>query len=119
MKRILSTISLAIITTLANAQIDVESLMNNEFISKAVVSMCAVTGNGQKIMDINASQMLVPASNMKLISTGAALHKLGPDFRFETALGYDGQIEDSVLRGNVYIIGGGDPTLGSDRKSVV
>ena len=113
MKRILSTISLAIITTLANAQINVESLMNNEFISKAVVSMCAVTGNGQKIMDINASQMLVPASNMKLISTGAALHKLGPDFRFETALGYDGQIEDSVLRGNVYIIGGGDPTLGS------
>ena len=64
-------------------------------------------------MDINADKMLVPASNMKLISTGAAIHKLGPDYRFETAIGHDGTIEDGVLNGNLYIIGGGDPTLGS------
>jgi D-alanyl-D-alanine carboxypeptidase/D-alanyl-D-alanine-endopeptidase (penicillin-binding protein 4) len=64
-------------------------------------------------VDINAETMLVPASNMKLISTGIALHKLGADYRFETAIGHDGTIEDGVLKGNLYIIGGGDPTLGS------
>jgi D-alanyl-D-alanine carboxypeptidase/D-alanyl-D-alanine-endopeptidase (penicillin-binding protein 4) len=57
--------------------------------------------------------MLVPASNMKLISTGAAVHHLVPEFRFETSIGHDGEITEGVLSGNVYIIGGGDPTLGS------
>ena len=55
----------------------------------------------------------VPASNMKLITTGSALRALGPDFRFETSLGYSGQIEAGVLKGDLYILGGADPTTGS------
>ena len=91
----------------------VEELTSGNVASQAAVSICAIKGDGQKILDINSSMMLVPASNMKLISTGAAVHQLGPDYRFRTSIGHDGEISEGVLRGNVYIIGGGDPTLGS------
>ena len=50
---------------------------------------------------------------MKLITTGAAMYAFGPDHRFETSIGYDGEIKDGVLDGDIYIIGGGDPTIGS------
>ena len=96
-----------------SAQATIESITADLALERAVISICAMTGDGRTIVDIDADKMLVPASNMKLISTGAAIHKLGPDYRFETAIGHDGTIEDGVLNGNLYIIGGGDPTLGS------
>jgi serine-type D-Ala-D-Ala carboxypeptidase/endopeptidase (penicillin-binding protein 4) len=57
---------------------------------------------------------LSPASNAKLYSTAAALHYLGPDFRFATYLLADGEIVDGVLHGDLYLYGTGDPSL-SDR----
>lgn len=124
MKRIFITLYFVILATLsaltatpAQAQQStkktIESMISSQIGSQAIVSICATTVDGKKIVDINSSRMLVPASNMKLISTGTALHKLGPDYRFETTLTYDGEIVDGILNGNVYIIGGGDPTLGS------
>ena len=113
MKRFFITIIISTIAGLASAQEAIKSLMESEILSQAVVSVCAFKGNGSRILDINSAQMLVPASNMKLISTGAALHHLGPDFRYETSICHDGEIVDSTLNGNIYIIGGGDPTLGS------
>ncbi len=82
-------------------------------LGEAVISICARTGDGRTLVDIDADNMLIPASNMKLISTGTALHALGRDYRFETRIGYDGEIRNGVLSGNLYIIGGGDPTTGS------
>lgn len=91
----------------------IEQLADSETISQASVSICVTDGRGGKIVDINSEKMLVPASNMKLISTGAAIHHFGPEYRFGTSIGYDGEIIDGVLKGNVYIVGGGDPTLAS------
>ena len=96
-----------------HAQAIIDSIAKDPALERAVIGIYAMTGDGRTIVDINGDRMLVPASNMKLISTGAALHKLGPDYRFETAIGHDGTIENGVLKGNLYIIGGGDPTLGS------
>lgn len=97
----------------AQAQEIIESIISDPAVENAVIGICAISGDGRTLADINARTMMVPASNMKLISTGAAIHKLGSDYRFETAIGHDGTIEDGVLKGNLYIIGGGDPTLGS------
>ncbi len=91
----------------------VEAIVADPALGEAVVSVCARTGDGRTLVDIDADNMVMPASNVKLITTGAALHTLGPDFRFETKIGHDGRIEDGVLKGNLYIIGGGDPTTGS------
>jgi D-alanyl-D-alanine carboxypeptidase/D-alanyl-D-alanine-endopeptidase (penicillin-binding protein 4) len=38
---------------------------------------------------------------------------LGSDYCYETKIGYSGTIQDGTLNGNLYIIGGGDPTIGS------
>jgi D-alanyl-D-alanine carboxypeptidase/D-alanyl-D-alanine-endopeptidase (penicillin-binding protein 4) len=62
----------------------------------------------------NAERMFMPASNEKIPTSAAALLKLGPDFRFKTVVGYNGFITDSVLHGDLIIIGDGDPTI-SDR----
>ena len=95
------------------AQEAIESIIADPALENAVIGIYAISGDGRAVADINSRTMMVPASNMKLISTGAAIHKLGADYRFETAVGHDGIIEDGVLKGNLYIIGGGDPTLGS------
>lgn len=91
----------------------VASIAADPAFGEAVVGICARTADGETLVDINAGTMMLPASNMKLISTGAALHSLGPDWQYETSLGYSGTIEDGTLYGDLYIIGGGDPTLGS------
>lgn len=60
--------------------------------------------------------LLIPASNVKLFTTAAAMNQLGRDFRFSTVYGLYGTIIDSVLYGEVRIIGGGDPTLASGKR---
>jgi serine-type D-Ala-D-Ala carboxypeptidase/endopeptidase (penicillin-binding protein 4) len=85
-------------------------------IDQASVSMYAVhVPTGKVIVNENSQKSLMPASCIKLVTTAAALHILGPKTRFETRLSYDGKIENGVLNGNIYIVGGGDPCLGSDR----
>jgi ribosome assembly protein YihI (activator of Der GTPase) len=91
----------------------ISALADDATFSQALVGICARTADGREIANINAEKMFVPASNMKLISTGAALHKFGTDFQYETSLAYSGEISEGVLYGNLYIIGGGDPTTGS------
>lgn len=72
--------------------------------------------SGKIVCERNASLSLIPASTTKIITTATALDMLGGDFRFETKLEYDGEISSTgVLNGNLYIKGGGDPTLGSYR----
>ncbi|MDR4498728.1 MAG: D-alanyl-D-alanine carboxypeptidase/D-alanyl-D-alanine-endopeptidase, partial [Candidatus Scalindua sp.] len=71
---------------------------------------------GEKIIDLHGEKSLSPASGLKIFTTGIALILLGEDFRFETKLYYRGEISDAgILNGNLYIVGGGDPTLGSDQ----
>jgi D-alanyl-D-alanine carboxypeptidase/D-alanyl-D-alanine-endopeptidase (penicillin-binding protein 4) len=54
------------------------------------------------------------ASNMKLFTTSTALSRLGPQSRIATLLETDGGIDhNGVLRGNLYLVGGGDPALGT------
>ena len=67
---------------------------------------------GEVIDSYRADKVVPPASVMKLLTTGAALEILGPGFRFPTVLEYNGSIENGTLRGNLYVRGGCDPSLG-------
>ena len=60
----------------------------------------------------DADSAFVTASNMKLISSAVALTTLGPEYRFRTLVQARGTIEDGVLRGDLELVGSGDPTLG-------
>ena len=82
--------------------------------SGAQVGICIRTLSGKVLREENAGLNFIPASNLKTVTAGAALKRLGADFRFETAVAYSGSVgTDGVLHGDLYIIGGGDPTLGS------
>jgi D-alanyl-D-alanine carboxypeptidase/D-alanyl-D-alanine-endopeptidase (penicillin-binding protein 4) len=62
----------------------------------------------------NAGKLFMPASNMKIVTGAAALTLLGPDYRYRTTFLTDGPVRDSLLDGNLLVIGRGDPTV-SDR----
>lgn len=68
---------------------------------------------GETLVENNPDQVLVPASIQKLITTATALNVLGENHTYQTKLYYKGEIVDSVLNGDLYIIGGGDPTFNS------
>ncbi len=58
-----------------------------------------------------------PASVLKLVTTLAALDRFGPAHTFQTEILVDGPIENGILDGSLYIRGGGDPTLTTERAS--
>ena len=63
-------------------------------------------------------QLMRPASVMKLVTAITAIDRLGGDYHFTTSLYYKGQITDSTLMGDVYVVGGMDPMLdGSDLQT--
>lgn len=59
----------------------------------------------------NPDQRLMPASNTKLFTSVAALDLLGPDHRFTTSVLATGARHGSVLHGDLYLRGTGDPTM--------
>ena len=90
------------------------AIKTDTLFKNAAVAILAVDSRGKTIAALNPDLPLLSASTMKTVTTGVALDALGPDFQFETKIASAGQIdEEGVLHGDVYIIGGGDPTLGS------
>ncbi len=68
---------------------------------------------GKEIVSLNADTTRTPASVIKVLTTYAAVLKLGFEYRFPTKLYTTGDIDKGVLDGDLYIKGFGDPTLKS------
>ncbi len=82
----------------------------------AILGMVVVnTETGEKVIEVNAQTGLAPASCQKIFTSVAAFELLGSDYRYTTRLGYDAPVVGGVLRGNLFLSGSGDPTLGSWR----
>ena len=92
----------------------VEQLVNDPDLRNASLGICVLdVETGKTVFEHNAHASLKPASTLKVVTTATALGVLGEDFQFETLLQYDGSIDaEGTLNGNLYIKGGGDPTLG-------
>ncbi len=61
-----------------------------------------------------AQDGLPPASVMKAVTALYALDTLGAGYRFKTQLIATGPVEGGVLKGDLILAGGGDPTLDTD-----
>lgn len=93
-----------------------EELENYPLFKTAGFGFYAVDLNtGEIISEHQPDMALKPASTQKLLTTATILNLMGPDFRFKTSLAYSGKIDiqTNYLDGSIYLIGGGDPTLGS------
>lgn len=86
-------------------------LRNARWIGPDVGLLVTSLEHGDTLFALNADAPLVPASNMKLFTTAAALHYLGPSFRFNTYLLAAGPVRNGVLEGDLVLYGTGDPTL--------
>ncbi|WP_316734524.1 D-alanyl-D-alanine carboxypeptidase/D-alanyl-D-alanine-endopeptidase [Pedobacter aquatilis] len=93
------------------------NLLADEQAKHAITSLCVLDANTGKVLFAKNEQIgLATASTLKTITAATAFSILGKDFQFQTTLGYNGTITpDGALKGNLIIIGSGDPTLGSWR----
>lgn len=99
-------------------QKSIEAMLSDSAMIHGSASVLIVdTGNGDTIADHNSEISLTQASVMKLVTTAAALEKLGSGYRFKTSVGYSGTLRyrSGLLKGDIVIKGGGDPALGSER----
>lgn len=94
----------------ANAHMLDQAITKNIGKSHTSVSLRSLT-TGNVLYEHNGQTLMKPASTLKLLTGSAALHVLGRDYTFSTELFIDGVIADATLYGDVYIKGGGDPTL--------
>ena len=93
-----------------------QKLLHSDQMKNASLGICvADEASGKIIFEKNASTGLSPASSQKIFTAITAFELLGADFRFKTDVGYNGQLENGVLNGDLIITGYGDPTLGSWR----
>jgi D-alanyl-D-alanine carboxypeptidase/D-alanyl-D-alanine-endopeptidase (penicillin-binding protein 4) len=74
---------------------------------------------GDTLYSHNAGKLFMPASNQKLVTGSVALTLLGPDYQFRTAYGARGPVEGGVLRGDLVVIGRGDPSMSDHMRGDV
>ena len=82
----------------------------DDAISDLDVSVAVGSGRGI-VYRHDGSAPRVLASNEKLLTSMAALDLLGAGYRFRTRAATDASMRDGVVDGDLWLIGGGDPTL--------
>lgn len=85
------------------------SLIERTDLGNASVSVHAIDlGTGAEVAAYHPHRALIPASNMKLITSGAALVALGTDFVYRTEF----RVDRTVSPPRLIVVGSGDPALG-------
>jgi D-alanyl-D-alanine carboxypeptidase/D-alanyl-D-alanine-endopeptidase (penicillin-binding protein 4) len=96
-------------------QHSIDSLVDDPKFANANLGVLIVNPEtGDTLYSRNAHKLFMPASNQKILTSAVALTQLGPDYRYHTVIAKRGEIKDSVLNGDLIVIGRGDPTM-SDR----
>ena len=100
----------------ARLQTEINTLNNDDALKHGSWSLCVIDLDSGKVVASNLpDRSMIPASTMKILTTGAAMGLLGKDYHYTTYIEYDGVYDSitGIIRGNVYVRGTGDPTLGS------
>ena len=111
---------------LALLQDDLTALFNapqfeRSFWSVLIRPVDATGDADQPMFALNPGKLVMPGSNMKILTLAAAAEVLGWDYRFETKVITSAPIESGVLRGDLIVVGGGDPSISerSDEPGVL
>ncbi|MEG1765707.1 MAG: D-alanyl-D-alanine carboxypeptidase/D-alanyl-D-alanine-endopeptidase [Muribaculaceae bacterium] len=98
-----------------NLDRDIRKFTSNPLLSHASVGVSVMDiESGEIVGDVNGNISQIPASTMKTVTSATALSVLGEGYEFHTRVFIDGSVgRNGTLKGNVRIVGGGDPTLGS------
>lgn len=101
---------------LDQARQEIDSLIKNSGFPQEDFSIKIISLKDQSIIyERNPTQLMVPASNTKLVTALAALDLLGPNFQYDTEVYYStSNLQEGFLEGPIWIKGYGDPTLDVD-----
>ena len=96
----------------SSIQEKLDKILSNSFFESTLAAVDVYDLTGKEIIyQKNNRYLLHPASNMKILTSAAGLVFLGPDYNFETTFYYKGDIDDGVLDGDLYVVGGFDPAF--------
>jgi serine-type D-Ala-D-Ala carboxypeptidase/endopeptidase (penicillin-binding protein 4) len=77
---------------------EVDALLNSDEFENAIWGIAIVDlENGSTVYTRNHRKSFMPASNMKLYTTAAALELLGPDWQYETGVYVQGEVNGGTL----------------------
>jgi D-alanyl-D-alanine carboxypeptidase/D-alanyl-D-alanine-endopeptidase (penicillin-binding protein 4) len=93
---------------------DLTSIFSDD-ITERETGIVVTSAEGETLFDRRGETPVAPASTLKLVVGATALNRLGPKHRFATRFVASQAPDPSgVLRGGIWLVGGGDPTLTSD-----
>jgi serine-type D-Ala-D-Ala carboxypeptidase/endopeptidase (penicillin-binding protein 4) len=99
-------------------QADLASILAAPVVAHGLVAMAVISLDRHDVLfRHNADRLVMPASNMKILTLAAAAERLGWDYTFPTTIRAAGPIVDGVLQGDLVVHGSGDPTLNARQVS--
>lgn len=110
-------ITLLLICTTASAQETlserIDAIINGPDFKQAHWGILVIDARtGATVYEHNADKLFTPASTTKLYSCAAALAAFGPQYKFETPVYRQGEVNDGTLRGDLILVASGDLTMG-------
>ena len=94
-----------------NLTSDLDDIFNAPVLARALVGVRIESLRDGLLYEKNGGKLVVPASNMKLLTLAVAARRLGWDYTFDTRLQAAGPIESGSLRGDLIVEGTGDPSI--------
>ena len=101
-------------TAVAQLQRELAAAFDNPSVNALWAVQIQSFDTGEVLFERNAHTLVMPASNMKLLTMSVAATRLGWDFKFSTQIATDGTADAGTLTGDLIVVGNGDPTI-SDR----
>jgi serine-type D-Ala-D-Ala carboxypeptidase/endopeptidase (penicillin-binding protein 4) len=101
-------------TSVGQLQHSLESILNDPPLAHGTWGVLVQSlKSGETLFAWNPQKLLLPASNMKLVTLAAAASELGWDYTYRTTLLASGPISGGVLGGDLVVVGSGDPSVGN------
>lgn len=96
----------------ADLAADLDDIFSDPVVARALVGIRVESlQTGAVLYERNGGKLVMPASNMKVVTMAAAAERLGWDFRYETRLEHNGWIDHGTLSGDLIVTGSGDPSI--------
>lgn len=100
-----------------NFKAELQKMIKHSGIPESDLGLYITTGEGdhqEVVLDVNSKKKMIPASISKVATSSAVLEYFPPGYKFKTQLVSAGTAQDKVLKGDLYLKGGGDPSFVSE-----
>src|SRR6056297_3565444 len=101
-------------TVVAQIASEIDFMIDRSRANDAFWAIQVSDSSGNVLEELNGDNLIRPASNLKLITSGAILDELGEDYRFTTTLYGRGEIVGNRWVGDLIIEGSGDPSINGE-----